>query len=287
VRADGPAARAGLRVDDVIVSFDGRVVGGSDRLASIVDGLAPGAVVPLEARRGAEAVSLRLEMGATVVDVITQVLRRQLPTLDDRDRTGLRVAEVTEDVRKFILGTSPSDAGTAIPGTAGAGAASSDAPRGGLLVIENLPGGPAFYADVRIRDLIIGIGGQKVTTIADFRAALKGRSYGDEAPFELRREGAEISKTIEISEEELRKGGYDLLGLVEYRREPGWRRFELIWELLFNSQTYHSVRKREAYPQNSTQVRWGTLLNLVHWSSTPKRKELRLLWLFPISFSSE
>jgi S1-C subfamily serine protease len=59
----GPAAGAGLRPGDVILSVDGRPVSGSDALAAAVEDRRPGQRVRIEFRRGSRTRSLEVDLG--------------------------------------------------------------------------------------------------------------------------------------------------------------------------------------------------------------------------------
>jgi S1-C subfamily serine protease len=59
---DGPAARAGLREDDVIVAIDGREVRRPDDVAETVERRRPGERVEIVAQRGERRVTLRAEL---------------------------------------------------------------------------------------------------------------------------------------------------------------------------------------------------------------------------------
>lgn len=54
-----PAAKAGLKVDDVVLSFDGQKVGGLEELAALIRKKKPGDEVTLEVRRGKETMKVK------------------------------------------------------------------------------------------------------------------------------------------------------------------------------------------------------------------------------------
>ena len=62
---DAPAARAGAHVSDLVQSINGRAVESIRDVTALVRGLAPGLTVVMELRRGAQALEVRVELGAT------------------------------------------------------------------------------------------------------------------------------------------------------------------------------------------------------------------------------
>jgi hypothetical protein len=262
VRVAGPAWQAGIRVNDVIISYEGDDIAGKDRLDYLTERTQPGTALEMGIVRKGESLSVSLKVGSETVVDKAQVFSAKLPVLDDRNRTGMRLAEITGEVREYILGI--------------------EAKETGLLLLENVPGGPAFFADFRIRDCILAVDELPVPALKEYSQALADKSPGDWVKVTLLRDGVTLHKDLRISEDELASGGFNALGIVKNRRGVGSRKFGLLLNLLFNSEVYYSVRKEEGYPENSRQSRWGAVLNLLAWSSTAKSKELRLLWLFPL-----
>ena len=63
IEPGSPAEKGGIRVDDVIVGFNGTKISGFDDLAALVQSHGPGSEVALEVRRGVETVRLRFRLG--------------------------------------------------------------------------------------------------------------------------------------------------------------------------------------------------------------------------------
>jgi C-terminal processing protease CtpA/Prc len=266
-REDGPAGRAGVRVDDLITRIDGRPVTSREQFKYLIDSARPGDTRELRIQREGQEVALEVELGSETVTETSQPLATRLPVLDDRARAGMRLAEVTADVAPYVLGP-------------------ESAP-GGLLVLENEPGGPGFHADVRILDGIVAIDGAPVQSASDYSSALESAAAGDSVTLTVLRDGRKIEKRLRLVEDATAKWGFNALGLVKYRRSPGRWRFSLLWGILFNASGHACIQKRPDYPQNSQEGCWGVLLDLIAWHSTPRKKELRLLWLFPIGVRSD
>lgn len=264
VHKDGPAGRAGIDVDDIIVSFAGKELNSLERFYYLVEQAAPGTAVDIEVLRKGEKSSRKVELGSEALVVNSRALTRRLPAIDDRARTGLRLMELTDEVRPYVLGPGLSDSG--------------------LLVLDILPGGPAFEADLRLRDLLVNVAGRPVASIQDYSAALKDVPAGDEVPVTVLRSGVPAETFLEVSEDELSGSGFNILDIVKYREKPGEYQFSLLWHLLFTSEAYDSVRRNDHSSVNATEYAWDTVLDLIAYRSKPGKSELRLLWFFPISF---
>jgi serine protease Do len=62
ITEDSPAAKAGLKVDDVVTAFEGRKVAGFADLSALVRGKKPGDEVTLEVRRGDEKMKIKVTL---------------------------------------------------------------------------------------------------------------------------------------------------------------------------------------------------------------------------------
>lgn len=63
VSADSPAARAGMKAEDIITGLDGQHVASAGELRRLLRSKEPGDTVTLTVRRGAETLNLRVELG--------------------------------------------------------------------------------------------------------------------------------------------------------------------------------------------------------------------------------
>jgi hypothetical protein len=266
VDRDGPAARGGILPGDAIVTFDGKEAASPDRLAFLVEGSAPGAAVDMGVLRKGQVITIEVVLGAESRTLYSKAFQRSLPVIDDRRRTGLKLAEMPDDVRAVVAPRSAEK---------------------GLLVVDLLPGGPAFQADIKVRDLVVALDGHPVPTIADWSAVLGSIADGTRIPVRTIRKGAPRDTTIFVVDDAETSAGFNLLGLVKYRREPSSARFGLIWGLLFHGESCSAVKRGDGNePVNWQERGWGLVLDLVKARRTPTHKELRLLWIFPITFKA-
>ncbi len=152
IRADGPAAGSGLQEGDIIVGYSTKAgasddeltpIRSSDDLVSEVEASTPGSEVTLKVLRFKEPVRIAVKLGEFPAELAgtaePQVTKAEAGAL------GLTVSEVTDDtVKEMGL---PKKAGVVVQEV------SADSPAAGALQ----PG-----------DVILGIDGQPVTSVADF-----------------------------------------------------------------------------------------------------------------------
>jgi len=70
VKPDGPAHKAGLKEGDVILKLDAADLRDADttELVKLVGGMRPGTVIALDVRRGKDALTLKVKLGARPPD---------------------------------------------------------------------------------------------------------------------------------------------------------------------------------------------------------------------------
>lgn len=97
IEPDGPAARAGVHIGDVIVRFDGKPVPDSTALPRIVAEKRPGTNVTMTVMRGGKPLELRLTVGEWSDDVPAASAPVQAPA---PDRLGLVLSRPDEATRR-------------------------------------------------------------------------------------------------------------------------------------------------------------------------------------------
>jgi S1-C subfamily serine protease len=135
VRADGPAARAGVRTGDVVVDVDGRRVDTASRLARVIGAVPPGRAVGVTLwRRDRElVVTVRIDEEPDDDDVGSIHWRSQA-------LFGADVAAITSDM--------------------------------GVVIADVDPGGPAERAGMRRFDVIREVNGRTIRSLREFEDAL-------------------------------------------------------------------------------------------------------------------
>jgi len=166
----GPAQKAGIKTGDVILSVDGKTVERSTQLPSVVSAIKPGDTAKLEVWR---------DHTTRVVDVkvdefpneTQKVANRETPEPAKADKLGLSVRPLGAEERK-------------------------SASTQGYLLVEDVEG-PAAQAGVRPGDVILGVNGRPVKSVAELRSATANASKT--VAILLERDGGQLFLPIRIS----------------------------------------------------------------------------------------
>jgi serine protease Do len=139
VAKDGPAAKAGIKAGDVILSFDGHAVSTYSELPELVADATPGAMATLEISRDGAHKQIEVKVGELES---TQVASADT-TSPEQGRLGVEVRPLNSDEQQQA-------------GTQG-------------LLIENASG-PAARAGIQAGDLLLAVNGTPVASVAQLRA---------------------------------------------------------------------------------------------------------------------
>jgi serine protease Do len=144
--ADGPAAHAGIVAGDVITAVNGNTIKDADALAKQVSGMAPGAKADVKIwREGAEK-SISLTLG-------------EMPKEHEAKAAAAPEAAESSDAPKLGLMLAAAEH------VAGGGSE-------GVVVVDIDPNGLASEHGFKTGDVILAVGGKKVTTPIDVRTAI-------------------------------------------------------------------------------------------------------------------
>ena len=179
VDPDGPAKAAGLRVDDVIIEFNGKPTNNNDELVAQVSKTAPGTTVPMKIVRAKKVTTLNVKVDELDLEQEQggQAARQTTRETPESHETGLGMS----------LGPITSDAVRELELPAG---------RGGALVMSVEPTGPAAQAGLRPGDVIVSVQGTDVKGVSDVTTALSKLTTGRTARVVVWRGGREVLALI-------------------------------------------------------------------------------------------
>ncbi len=151
VKSDTPADHAGLQPGDVVTSVNDQTVKNPRDLAVDIAGVKPGDEARLQVMRDGDSKSVSVKVGNMPNEQTASVDQEQ----DHHARIGLALAPLSPELSNQLD----------VPdGTKGA-------------VVRNVePGSPADQAGLQAGDIIVGVGGKKVTSPSEAAGALRGAS---------------------------------------------------------------------------------------------------------------
>ena len=157
VTKGGPAAKAGIKPQDIITSFDGKSVKTMRRLPRIVAQTAVGKVVDVEVLRAGKKMTFKVKIALLKEDrkaAAGKKDNRSRPSKKEplsKKLVGLALKPLTEALRaKYKLSSKLT----------------------GVIVVAVDPKGPAARKKVKVGDVIVEAGGEPVTKVADVAAAI-------------------------------------------------------------------------------------------------------------------
>lgn len=158
VSKDGPADRAGIKVGDVIVEFDGKEIKDSNELPIIVARTAVNKQVRLKVVRDKKQVTLTVAVGELKDEEV-------VASTEEKGELGLAVQTVTPEMAES-LGLERAQ---------------------GVVITSVAAGGPADEAGLRRGDVILEIDRKPVRNLADYRKAMGETKKGKGMLFLVRR----------------------------------------------------------------------------------------------------
>ncbi len=265
VEKGGPAALAGLIRDDVIIRYAEEPIHSPEQFSFILEQTPPDSTVAIEALRDREGRQFTVKLGSQTRLSASRAYTRSLSTHNDRDRTGMVLAEITPETANEF--------------------ASAGLNRPSLVIVDILPGGPAFFSQARRNDLVMEANGKPIASLKEYIETAGAQEPSSELKLGLLRRGARVDASIKVQEDATRKREFHFpLHLVSYEKRPEKKSFSLLWGILYSSEREYRVQERS--PEHVSEGEVSLLLHLFKFESSPRRKKVRLLWLFPITFSS-
>jgi membrane-associated protease RseP (regulator of RpoE activity) len=196
VEPTGPAAAAGLRPGDIILSVDGIATDDPDALAAAIERAADGKEVRLQARRGTVAFEAVAVARASPEGIPPHELYRVDPV---RIRAGFRTEVV--------------DAG--------------GSPRTAAAVSKVFPGSPLTAAGIREGDLVLALDGVPLASGHDLvRRIVEDHKPGDAVRLEVLRDREVLARKVRLWEPERRLTKLAALPLFRYAHDARASRTE-------------------------------------------------------------
>jgi serine protease Do len=171
IEKGSPAERAGLKVGDVILAYNGKKLEDPNELPRLVAATKPGEKATLEVWRNGK----REQLAATVGEFPSETtpVSRETPSKDASNNLGLAVSELPPEGRK-ALGV---DYG---------------------VVVEEVTGGAAARTPIQPGDVIVAVGQERFRSVKEFNQLVAQRKKGESVPLLVRRGDAAMYVPLEI-----------------------------------------------------------------------------------------
>jgi serine protease Do len=196
VQEDSPAAKAGLKVNDVVTDFNGQRVEGAVQFTRMVRETPAGRSAQITVWRDGRSQTLTAEIGS----LESMIERRVLvvpPRMPEMPRFELRIPEMGGafmSSRTPLLGIQAEDVRGQFGEFLGA-------PEGeGVLVREVREDSPAAKAGMRAGDVIFEAAGKRVRTLGELRSALREKREEKSVALKVARRGQQVTLNVEIEQ---------------------------------------------------------------------------------------
>jgi serine protease Do len=201
VEPDSPAAKAGLKENDVILSYEGQNVEGTLQFRRLVRETPPGRSIPLTVSRDGSVQTMTFEVGerdggSGDRDSAPRVYKFKAPNVQEFKMPDFDfnpvIAPESMDFHTPLLGIGAEDLSGQLGDYFGV-------PSGeGILVREVRSGTPAEKAGLKAGDVITKVDGQAVKSTRDLRAQLREKVDQKTVTLSVMRKGSEISVPVAI-----------------------------------------------------------------------------------------
>jgi membrane-associated protease RseP (regulator of RpoE activity) len=220
-----PAKKAGLRVGDVILAFQGKKVGGDlDGLAGALAEMKPGSRVRFRILRKKKTLPLEVILGA-------------YPSSKSKSKTGTRIPPKRVNTSKK-LGVKAQKTRPFKPGTLGVGIAQ----QGEKIWVESVfPGSAAQKAGFKPGDRIVSVGGKAIKDVDRLVGLIRKAGAGNKLAFVVKRGGKALRLHAVLNGIQAAKPS----GVARKRRIPS---SQLPTKWFFNYETARTLSKQSNRP---------------------------------------
>ncbi len=166
----GPGQASGLKVSDIILSFNGKSIQRSSDLPHIVGPIKPGTTVSAEVMRKGEKITLEVTIGSRNMPVTAKERSSQA----EKSRIGAAIEDLTDPEREAV---------------------GSD----GVVVVGIQQGSPAAKAGLRKGDVIVQLGFEEVSSVQSFKQIESDLPSNKPLPVRIIRQGTPLFRSLLIS----------------------------------------------------------------------------------------
>jgi serine protease Do len=177
VEGNSPAAKAGMKVGDLITGLDGREISDASQLQVTVGQTRPGSTIKLQVLRDGKNMDIPItleKMGAR-----DKSEDESASTESGKPRWGLALSDITSDVRQQLQ--APEDVK-------------------GAVVERVSPGSPADNAGLRPGDVILSVNRHQTSSVTEVKKALADIPSGQDALLLVRSGGGNTFRVLHSSE---------------------------------------------------------------------------------------
>src|SRR5277367_43811 len=176
VEPGGPAEKAGLQIQDILLSLDGRTMGSVPLAEMIISTRPAGAVMRAEVLRGTQRLTLTIP-GSEQKNDVAQLGDLVDPEKDLITKLGIYGVEIDEQLAKQLEDLRETT---------------------GVIVAALAADSMGVEADLQPGDVIHALNGKPLTTLEELRAALKALPTGAAGVLQVERDGKYLYVTFEM-----------------------------------------------------------------------------------------